>query len=315
ADWDETPAGVTVARRGAKAVGGLAGDHPLANLAGAMAEEIIEISVAARVDRPILIRRIAGPGLCHARLALSLNEGAAATIIESFDAIGAYFSNSLMEIDIAEGAALARLALQDGSDRGVETSFVAARLGARAEFRQTALLLGAKAARLETRIACEGDGAKISLHSASALSGARHADVTSHVTHAAEGVVTRQSHKSAIRDRARGVFQGKFLIARGAQKTAAQMTAKALLLSDAAEANHKPELEIYADDVQCAHGSTAGALDEDALFYLRQRGLDAQAARALLVEAFLNEAFEDIAHPGVHNVFHHRVMHWLGGAS
>lgn len=318
AEWEgAAPADVSVATRPAAGLDPLAADHPLGNLAGAMSAERIEIRIAsnARVDQPILIRRIAGPGVHHARLAIALGKNATTTIIESFDGVGAYFSNSLAEIAVAEGAKLTRLVLQDGSDTGVETSLAAATLGAGAEFHQTALLLGAKAVRLETRLSLEGDGAKSSLRGATALSGGRHADLTSLVTHAALGCVTRQTQKSAVRDRARAVFQGKFLVARGAQKTDAQMTANALLLSEAAEANHKPELEIYADDVQCAHGSTAGALDEDALFYLRQRGLDEKAARALLVEAFLNDAFEEIAHPGIHNVFHQRMMHWLGSAA
>ncbi|MEX0644353.1 MAG: Fe-S cluster assembly protein SufD, partial [Parvularculaceae bacterium] len=268
-----------------------------------------------RLPSALARNRIAGLGVHNARLSLALDENASATIIESFDGVGAYFSNSLAEVFLAKGARLVRAILQNGSDAGVEASLMAASLAAGAEFHQTALLLGAKAVRLETRLALDGVGAKATLRGASALGGARHADLTSDVRHAALGCTTRQTHKSAIRDRARAVFQGKFLVARGAQKTDAQMTANALLLSDSAEANHKPELEIYADDVQCAHGSTVGALDDDALFYLRQRGLDERAARALLVEAFLNEALEEIAHPGIHNVFHRRMLHWLGSAA
>ena len=318
AEWEGAlPAGVSIAAKPDARLEGLAADLPLANLAGAMSEARLEITIApeARVDQPILVRRIAGPGVHNQRLAVTLGRRAAATIIESFDGVGAYFSNSLSEISIADGAALTRLVLQDGADSGVETSLAVATLGAGAEFHQTALLLGAKAARLETRLSCNGAGAKTSLRGATALSGARHADLTSEARHAAPGCTTRQSHKSAVRDRARAVFQGKFLVARGAQKTDAQMSANALLLSDAAEVNHKPELEIYADDVQCAHGSTAGALDADVVFYLRQRGLDEHSARALLVEAFLNDAFEEIAHPGIHNVFHRRMLHWLGSAT
>ena len=116
------------------------------------------------------------------------------------------------------------------------------------------------------------------------------------------------------RDRGRNIFQGKFHVERSAQKTDARMTANALLLSDGAEANHKPELEIYADDVECAHGSTSGALDADALFYLRQRGLDEDAARALLIEAFLGEVIDGIDVDGVRDVFRARVNSWLEGA-
>jgi Fe-S cluster assembly protein SufD len=101
---------------------------------------------------------------------------------------------------------------------------------------------------------------------------------------------------------------------KSAQKTDARMNADALLLSETAETDHKPELEIYADDVQCAHGSTAGALDPNAIFYMRQRGLTDEAARALLIEAFVGGVFETIEHPGIAQAFHTRVAKWLEGA-
>jgi len=129
--------------------------------------------------------------------------------------------------------------------------------------------------------------------------------------HKAPHCRTRQLHKGAARDHGRNVFQGKFEVEREAQKTDAKMTANALLLSDMAEANHKPELEIYADDVECAHGSTCGALDEDALFYLRQRGLDETAARALLVEAFVGEVIDGMDDDRLGDIFCTKVADWL----
>ena len=146
----------------------------------------------------------------------------------------------------------------------------------------------------------------------SALAAARHADATSLISFNATGCETRQLHRAAIRDRARGVFQGKFLVARGSQKTDAEMNAGALLLADTAEANHKPELEIYADDVKCAHGSTAGALDAEAIFYMRQRGLSEHAARALLVEAFLGEVFDGLP-AGIEHILRGQLSRWLEG--
>lgn len=290
-------------------------DHPLANLACAFADEAIDIVIeeGAQVEHPILIRRIAGAGAVQQRLSVRVGAGAKAVVIESFDGVGTYFSNSLSDYALGDGARLARLVLQDGSDEAVEASLATLQLGAAAEFDQTALIFGGKAARIETRISCNGDGARINLSSAELLEGARHGDVTSHVAHDAERCTTRQIHKAALKDRARGVFQGKFLVARGAQRTDAKMRASALLLSEAAEADHKPELEIYADNVECAHGSTVGALDASALFYIKSRGLDDAAAKALLIEAFLGEVFDDMPHPAVEHVFRQRVAHWLGG--
>lgn len=288
-------------------------DHPLANLCAAMAGRCLEISIVegTEVGPAIHLRRIAGAGAHHARARLKLGRGARATLIESFDGAGGYFSNSLLEIELEEGAALTRFILQDGSALGAETSVAALRIAARAQFRQTALLLGAKAVRIETRIACVGEGACVELSSASILDGERHADVTSLVRLDAPGSTVTQSHKSALRDRARGVFQGKFFVARAGQKTDARMRAQALLLCDLAQADHKPELEIYADDVQCAHGATAGALDDEALFYLAQRGLSPDAARALLVAAFIEEIFDAISDEKIAEAFRRRAARWL----
>lgn len=290
-------------------------DHPLANLVCAFADEAIDIVIdeGAEVEHPILIRRIAGAGAVLQRAHVRLGAGAKAVIIESFDGAGSYFSNSLSDYALGAGANLARLVLQDGSNEGVEASLATLRLERGAEFDQTALVLGAKAARIETRLAFDGDGGRASLSSASLLGEARHGDLTSHVAHRADGCATRQIHKAALRGRARSVFQGKFLVARGAQRTDAKMRASALLLSETAEADHKPELEIYADNVECAHGSTIGALDEAALFYIKSRGLDDAAARALLIEAFIGEALDDMPHPAVAHIFNQRVALWLGG--
>jgi Fe-S cluster assembly protein SufD len=315
AEWSgPAPEGVKVSRTAPDApLSEEAKDHPLANLVCAFAEEAIDIVIdeGAQVEHPILVRRIASAGAFHQRISVRLGAGANAVVIESFDGAGVYFSNSLSDYGLGTGAKLVRLVLQDGSDAGVEASLATLRLERGAEFHQTALVFGAKAARLETRVSCVGDGSRINLLSAELLDGARHGDITSHVAHNAERCTTRQMHKSALKERARGVFQGKFLVARGGQQTDAKMRASALLLSEAAEADHKPELEIYADNVECAHGSTVGALDENALFYIKSRGLDEREARALLVEAFLSEVLDDMPHPAVQHVFRQRIAHWL----
>ncbi|GAB4524974.1 MAG: Fe-S cluster assembly protein SufD [Amphiplicatus sp.] len=316
AEWpDDAPAGVQVRAVAPGPLSQAAREHPLASLAAAMAQSVLEIRIEGAVARPIHLRRIAGDGASFSRVAIALADGASATLIESFDGAGRAFANSLVEATLGAGARLTRDVLQDGSDDGVEASVWIARLAEGAAFHQTALLLGAKAARMETRLDLAGPGCEVDFKGAAALSGARHADLTTHVAHQAPGATTRQIHKSVLRDRARGVFQGKFLVARGAQKTDAQMQARALLLSQAAEIDHKPELEIYADDVQCAHGAAAGALDADALFYMRQRGLDEAAARALLVEAFLAEVFENPERVNIAEILRCRLRRWLEDAS
>lgn len=309
AEWPDTaPAGATIASIGEAAPAG----HPLADLAAALAEETLAIGIVGAVAQPLLIRRVSGAGAVHARARVRLAPGASATVIESYDGAGAFFSNSAIRYDLGAGAHLTRIIRQNASEAGVETAFAAIILGESACLDQTALLFGGKMVRMETRVDCVAPSARVSMRSASALSGARHADATSLVAHQSTAGETRQLHRAALKDRARGVFQGKFLVARGAQKTDAEMNAGALLLSDTAEANHKPELEIYADDVKCAHGSTAGALDAEAIFYMRQRGLSEHAARALLVEAFLGEVFDGLP-AGIEHILRGQLSRWLEG--
>jgi Fe-S cluster assembly protein SufD len=316
AEWAGSPPdGVAIALGdGEEGVAGMAGEHPTAALAAALAERRLEITIAAGAKTPrwIHVRRIAGPGAHHQRLAVRVGRNARARVIETFDGVGRYFSNSLTEIRLDAGAALERAMLADGSDEGVETHVAAVELAAGADLRQTALMFGARLMRLETAARVAGAGASIGLDSAALVRGARHADMTSLVRFDAPGAMAAQRHKAALDERGRGVFQGKFQVARGAQKTEARMRAGALLLSEAAEADHKPELEIYADDVACAHGAATGALDADALFYLRQRGLDAATARALLVEAFVGEAFDGVADAALAAAFGRRASRWLG---
>ena len=131
------------------------------------------------------------------------------------------------------------------------------------------------------------------------------------VDHEAGGCQSREVFKTVLDDESRGVFQGKIIVRPHAQKTDAKMMTQALLLSDEAEADNKPELEIFADDVQCGHGATAGALDEDLLFYLMARGIPETEAEALLIQAFVGEAIEGIEHAGLRDALMEQVVAWL----
>jgi Fe-S cluster assembly protein SufD len=180
-------------------------------------------------------------------------------------------------------------------------------LGEGAHFAQTVLTTGAKLQRHETRLAHPGQGAEVRIDGLYLLDGVRHSDLTSVVSHGGLNGVTAQLTKGVVRDTARGVFQGKIIVERGADGTDARMGHHALILGERAEIDAKPELEIYADDVQCAHGNTVGNLDESALFYMQQRGIPAEEARALLTQAFLIEVVDRIEHEGAREV----VRAWL----
>jgi Fe-S cluster assembly protein SufD len=180
-------------------------------------------------------------------------------------------------------------------------------------FRQFTFAEGGRLVRLETQVSVEGAGAEVSLNGVYLAGAGRHADLTSVVAHKVGGSQTRQLVKGAARRGGRGVFQGKILVAREAQKTDAQQHHHALLLEEGAEVYAKPELEIYADDVACAHGNTAGSLDEQALFYMRSRGIGLEDARALLIQAFLQEAVPAWLDGALLAEVEGRLGRWLAG--
>lgn len=209
---------------------------------------------------------------------------------------------------LAPGAQLTRIVIQTGT--GAPLSHAIVRMAAGASFRQFVLAEGARLARIETHVEAD-EGCEIALNGLYLADAGRHADLTSVVTHRSVGGTTRQLVKGVARAGGRGVFQGKIVVARGAQKTDARQHHQGLLLAEGAEIFAKPELMIFADDVQCAHGNTVGALDESALFYMRARGLPEAAARALLTEAFLAEAIPDWVPAEVRGEAEARIRAWL----
>lgn len=224
------------------------------------------------------------------------------------------FAPRAQDIEVAAGAALTRIVIQP-AQAGLALDGVRVRLGSGATYRQFILAEGAKLARIETHIEVVGEGAEIHLNGVYLAGAGRHVDLTSVINHRVGNGTTRQLIKGAARKGGRGVFQGRIEVARGAQKTDARQYHHGLLLEEGAEIYAKPELEIYADDVQCAHGNTAGALDEAALFYMRTRGIPEAPARALLTEAFLLSAVPDDLPGDSRAEIVSRIQTWLGGSA
>jgi len=220
-----------------------------------------------------------------------------------------------LQVNVAPGATLARVVVQSDCHDAVILDAAHVRLAKGAKFKQFVLAEGGKLARIETRVSIEGEGAEVELNGVYMCGEGRHADLTSIVEHEAGAGQTRQLIKGVARKGGRGVFQGKIVVARGAQKTDARQYHHGLLLEEGAEVFAKPELLIHADDVQCAHGNTAGGLDETALFYMRSRGVPEAQARAMLIEAFLSEPIPEWAPPDVREEIEARIRTWLGGAS
>ncbi|WP_296169055.1 Fe-S cluster assembly protein SufD [uncultured Brevundimonas sp.] len=234
--------------------------------------------------------------------------GARLLLLETHEGTGsAYVAHNRLDIDVASGAEVTRIVLVDEPHDAISLTEVDVRVAPGGRYRQTTITSGARLQRHETHLTHGGEGAEVLLDGLYALSGERHADLTSVVRHGGLNGVTSQLTKGVVRDTARGVFQGKIVVERGADGTDARMGHHALILGERAEVDAKPELEIYADDVQCAHGNTVGNLDESALFYMQQRGIPTDEARALLTQAFLFEVVDRIEHEGAKEV----VRSWL----
>lgn len=217
------------------------------------------------------------------------------------------------EYVLEAGATLHRIVIQDNPDLPLSIARIS--LAENAKLIQIVLAEGGTLARVECHIDINGAGAEVYLNALYLVGAGRHADLTSVVEHKAPGCVTRQMTKGAARKGGRGVVQGKIVVAREAQGTDARQYHHGLLLEEGAEIFAKPELMIFADDVSCAHGNTAGALSEDALFYLRSRGLPEAEARGLLVEAHLADAIPENARDEVRELLLARIRAWLGSVS
>ncbi|MDO9223039.1 MAG: Fe-S cluster assembly protein SufD [Caulobacter sp.] len=227
-------------------------------------------------------------------LKITVPAGLSAVLLESHAGQGRYVTSLSLDIVVEAGGSLERVVLAEDDPEGVSIVDAGVSLAAGATYAQTVLTSGARRQRIETRIAHPGAGASVRLDGVYILRDQRHADLTTVVTHAGRDGTTSQLTKGVVRDQARGVFQGRIVVERGADGTEARMGHHALILSDKAEVDAKPELLIFADDVQCAHGNTIGALDEAAIFYARQRGMPEDVARAMLTEAFVGEVVDRI---------------------
>lgn len=285
-------------RQDAQALGD-AEEVPLGAMTAALAGRVggldtLIIEVTEPTDEPLhIVTRGDRDETNFARVAVIVRPGASLDLIESHIG-GVGFSSFLIEIGMQEGGTVRRTVIQRGSTDEAQAITALVHLGEKSEYVQTALAFGAKVARLETRLTHRESGSHATLNGAYLCADGYHADFTSHVQHGAPSSITRQTTKGAVLNGGTGVFQGKFLVPRTVgQYTDADMQHQALLLEDGAQVFAKPELEIYADDVECAHGNTSGALDLNQLFYMRQRGIPEAEARALLTEAFIAEALED----------------------
>jgi Fe-S cluster assembly protein SufD len=285
--------------------------RPLAALNTARAVEGVAIRVSARAERPVHVIYRQGSDGSDAliRHVVKLEAGADFTLLESGHA-GAR-SNIVTEVELADEASFHHVRSQLGEDERRTATAIFARLGAEASFKSFTLTLGGRLTRNESIIEFRGDDAHARVAGAAAGRDAFHHDDTVFVTHDAQCCESRQVFKKVLDGGATGIFQGKILVKPDAQKTDGYQISQGLLLDEASQFLTKPELEIYADDVACSHGSTCGPVDEDALFYLTSRGVPKAEAEALLVLAFLQEAIEEIEDARLAEDVRGRLARWM----
>jgi len=277
----------------------------------------LRIGADVTLDKPIHLIQLDGtgePASIVTRNVVVAEPGSAATLLESFGSLGlrGLQRNAVTELKVGNKAALKHFKLQrDGGD-ALHLSTWLVELGADCRYDAFQFSTGAALARNQVYARFAGEGSAADMSGAFLLRGAQHCDTTLLVEHRVPRCTSRELFKGVLDGEARGVFQGKIVVSPGAQKTDGKQMSGALLLSESAEFDSKPELEIFADDVICGHGSTSGQIDRDLLFYLEARGIPEDAARALLIQAFVGDALERIEDEALRDALARASAEWLG---
>jgi Fe-S cluster assembly protein SufD len=271
----------------------------------------LDIESEAEIEAPIELQNVQAGGQTHCRFPVRVGAGAKATIVERQTGDGAALVSSVSHLLIGEGAEVLWLIVQDHSDDATHLAQFNAELGKDAKLTLFIMNAGGKLVRQEVFVRTAGEGSDFQLRGINLLSGDSHTDVTMVLDHAVPHTGSREVIRNIVTGRARGVFQGRINVHQVAQKTDAKMACNTLLLSDEGEFSTKPELEIFADDVQCGHGATVTEINHDHLFYLMARGIDEKTARGLLVKAFLAEIVEELDSEPVVEALEARLDAWF----
>lgn len=293
--------------------------NPMVALNSAMMTDgvVIEIGNGVVPKQPLQIVHVASaaaPAAMFTRSMLRLGKDAGVTLVESYiaaDGAKAYQVHDSLIAVIGDNSRLDHVRLVEDSRDAFNISSGLVTLGAHAHFNTFGMASGAGVSRYQATIAFAGEGSKVETNGVNLLNGKQHADTTLVMDHAVPNCSSREIFRAVVDDSGHSVFQGRIIVRPHAQKTDAKMMTRALLLSDDAEADNKPELEIFADDVTCGHGATTGALDESLLFYLRARGLSEKEAQALLIQAFVGEAIESIVNDDLRELAVTAAQRWL----
>ncbi len=304
----------------AAVVGSAANAVAALNVAFATDGAVVNVPASVVLDHPLMVvflSTAAVPSTVTTRCFLNVGEGASATVLEVHAQIGASAvqSNAAAELIICDRATVDHVKVVLGAANGVHLSNWDVRVGANALYRAAQLTPSAGLARNEIRINLEGRDSKFDFAGVVLGRNSDHIDTTMEIRHLAPGCQSRELFKTVIDDRARAVFQGKVYVAQAAQQTDGKQMAQALMLSPDAEFDSKPELEIYADDVACGHGSTCAEIDPALIFYCQSRGIPEAQARALLIESFVGDAIEKIDNPSIRRAMSDVALGWLAAKS
>ncbi|MBO9397128.1 Fe-S cluster assembly protein SufD [Shimia sp. R9_2] len=286
-------------------------ERPMAAMNTAFATDGVVIHVTGKVSKPVNLiyrhKETTSDAILHH--VVKLDAGAEVTILENGPAAARF--NKSMEVDVADGAAFHHVRAQGRDHERRAVTHLFGRLGTESVFKSFTLTVNGRLTRNEAVLELTGDDAVAHVAGACLGDGEFHHDDTVFVTHDALNCESRQVFKKVLRNSAVGTFQGKILVKAGAQKTDGYQISQSLLLDEDSQFLAKPELEIYADDVACSHGSTSGAIDEDALFYLRARGVPKDIATDLLVMSFVAEAVDEVESEELREALIERLQGWL----
>jgi Fe-S cluster assembly protein SufD len=280
---------------------------------------ILEIAPKTVVKEPLHVLFVTqpggkAPGLVSPRLVIRVGEQAQASVVESYvDAVdNGSFVNAVTDVHVAASAHLDHVKLQRQSQTSFHLGSMFVQVGRSGTFTSHAVTIGGRIARNDIVSVLDGDGAECTLNGLYVAGGDALVDTHTTIDHAQPHCPSHEVYRGILTGRARAVFNGKILVRPDAQKTDAKQTNKALLLTDDAQVNTKPQLEIFADDVKCTHGATVGQLDEDALFYLKARGIGAIEARNMLIHAFAGDVLNGIQSQDIRHVAMTLVEETLG---
>ena len=289
---------------------------PLVDLNAKLHPQGVSLSFAGQAEQLVEIIHIAtdaAPRAIGLHNAIAVADGASASIIETYLGEGNYVLSSVTSVTLGKGAHLDRLKLQNDAAAATHLSQVIYDLAENARLNDVSITMGSTLTRQNGTCNFLGQNAEAKISGAYLLRGNQHCDTALTINHNVPHCTSRELFKCVMDDEARGIFQGKVVVARDAQKTDGKQSSHALLLSERAEFDAKPELEIYADDVVCGHGATAGDLNHDHLFYLKSRGIPEAEAKSLLIVAFVGEAFDMVANDDVREALVGIAQEWVVG--